>query len=91
MSCDYLCSATLPHGAMCWSAVCVIVVFCDHTHLLFSSTFFLCGNFLLFMFHTCLCLFRAVLCSADLLALVCVVFLVLLSVSNMMSRTRCGT
>ena len=33
MSCDCNCSAALPHGAMCWSAVCVIVVFPDHTHL----------------------------------------------------------
>ena len=30
------CFVALPHGDVGWSAVCVIVVFPDHTHLLFD-------------------------------------------------------
>ena len=34
MSCYSKCFVTLPHGAMGWFAMCVIVVFPDHTHFL---------------------------------------------------------
>ena len=35
MSCYCNCSVALPHGAMGWTAVC-IVVFSDHYHLLYD-------------------------------------------------------
>ena len=34
MSCFCKCSVVLPRGAECWSAMCVIVIFPDHTHFL---------------------------------------------------------
>ena len=37
----YKCSVAFPHSAVSWSAVYVIVVFPDNTHLLFKD-FFLC-------------------------------------------------
>ena len=40
MSCYCICSVTLPHGAVGWSAV-VIVFFPDHTHLLFYLLVFI--------------------------------------------------
>ena len=36
MSCFCECSVALPHGTMGWSAVCEIVEFLDHTHLLLN-------------------------------------------------------
>ena len=36
MSCYSKYSVTLPHGDVGWIAACVIVVFPDHTHLLFE-------------------------------------------------------
>ena len=36
MSCYCICSVALPHGAM-FGLQCVIVVFPDHTHLLFET------------------------------------------------------
>ena len=41
MSCYCKCSVTLPQGAAGWFAVCMIVVFPDHTHLLFYSNYHL--------------------------------------------------
>ena len=35
MYCYYKCSVALLHGAVGWSALCVIVVYPDQTHLLF--------------------------------------------------------
>ena len=60
---------------------------------------FFCGSFLLFMFHVCL--YHTVLSvhcslvitcweSADLLALLSVIFLVFLTFSHMVSRVGCG-
>ena len=34
MSCGCSCYVSLPHGAMGWSAVCVIMAFLGHTHFL---------------------------------------------------------
>ena len=42
MSCDCYCSVSLPHGAVVCSVCflqCVIVVFPDHTHLLFYDSY----------------------------------------------------
>ena len=37
MSCDSQCIVAFPLGAVGWSVVCVIVVFSDHSHLLFCN------------------------------------------------------
>ena len=39
VSLDSQCSVALPHGVVGWSAQCVIVVFPDHTQLLFWLSF----------------------------------------------------
>ena len=40
MSCDRLCSVAFSHGVVGWSAMCVFVVFPDHTHSLFALLLF---------------------------------------------------
>ena len=32
---DCLCSVSLPHGAMSWCVICVIVTFLDHVYIFF--------------------------------------------------------
>ena len=57
--CYYKCSVALPHGAVGWSAV-VIVVFPDHTHLLFRASAMNELSFDNFCFTMCKTTFKSV-------------------------------